>query len=92
MRCIENLAAKVFHYHADFLHTSGNGKVAFVVRKNCLLKFLADFIASADMKLPLSQTLLIEILGLRLQLNMQPEYEGFHMAEKAQEMVVEHIL
>ena len=55
---IVNLAAEVFHHHTDFQHTSDF--IAMIKsslfkkpgRKSPLLKFLADFIASADVKLP----------------------------------------
>lgn len=98
---IVNLAAEVFHHHADFQHTSD--LIAMIKsslfkkpgRKSRLLKFLADFIASADVKLPPvpvssrwnSWFEAVAYHATRIHL-----YEAFYKAEKAQGMAVERII
>ena len=104
VRCIAhivNLAAEIFHHHADFRHTSD--LIAMVKsslfkkpgRKSRLLKFLAEFIAGADVKLPpvpvssrwnsWFEAAIYHATRIHL-------YEGFYKAEKAQGMAVERIL
>ena len=55
---IVKLASEVFHHHTDFKHTSD--LIAMIKpslfkkpgRKRCLLEFLADYIATSEVKLP----------------------------------------
>ena len=98
---IVNLAAKVFHHHADFQHTSD--LIAMVKsslfkkpeRKSRLLKFVAEFIASADVKLapvPVSSGWNSWFEAAIYHATRIHLYEGFYKAEKAQGMAGERIL
>ena len=98
---IVNLASEVFHHHTDFKHTSN--LIAMIKsslfkkpgRKRRLLEFLADFIATSEVKLPPVP------VGSRWNSWFQAAsyyathvhlYEGFYKAEKAQGMAVERVI
>ena len=92
---------EIFHHHADFCHTSA--LIAMVKsslfkkpgRKNRLLKFLADFIASTDVKLPpvtVSSRRNSWFEGAIYHATRLHLYEGFYKVEKAQGMAVERIV
>ena len=96
-----NLASEVFHHHTDFKHTSD--LIAMIKsslfkkpgRKSRFLKFLADFIASSDVKLPpvpVSSRWNSWFQAASYHATRIHLYEGFYKAEKAQGMAVERII
>ena len=96
-----NLASEVFRHHDDFKHASD--LIALVKsslfkkpgRKNRFIQFLADFIASADVKLPpvpISSRWNSWFEAASYHATRIHLYEGFYKAEKAQGMAVEKII
>ena len=97
---IVNLASEVFHHHTDFKHTSDLIAIKSSLfkkpgRKSRFLKFLADFIASSDVKLPpvpVSSRWNSWFQAASYHATRIHLYEGFYKAEKAQGMAVERII
>ena len=98
---IVNLASEVFRHHDDFKHASD--LIALVKsslfkkprRKNRFIQFLADFIASADVKLPpvpISSCWNSWFKAASYHATRIHLYEGFYKAEKAHGMAVEKII
>ena len=98
---IVNLVAEVFHHHRDFSHTCDlvtmikSSLFKKPGRKSRFLKFLGEFISSADVKLPPvpvstrwnSWFAAVIYHATRVQL-----YEGFYKAESSKGMAVERII
>ena len=98
---IVNLAAEVFHHHSDFSHTSDlitmikSSLFKKPGRKSRLLKYMSDFISSAEVKLPpvpvssrwnsWFEAAIYHATRIHL-------YEGFFKAERGQGMAVERII
>ena len=98
---IVNLASEVFHHHTDFKHISD--LIAMIKsslfkkpgRKRRLLEFLADFIATSEVKLPpvpVSSRWNSWFQAASYHATHVHLYEGFYKAEKAQGMAVERVI